>query len=197
MVAFSLRYYLIEFAKPQGKTPNHTPPERLVTFKINTHLAIRNIPRILNIHHHSEALQRFHNLLALTSGHVPSTRMRLPLHSVPVDQSREGAGLGPITVRNMDDPALHPSSDVYNFGHRDIQSVSLVCFGPSSYDQFGGRGMWYFVAGAVLGVAQLILRKPIQFLQTIHPIQGELPVTVLGAAVYGTLFWLKRAFVFR
>ena len=83
----------------------------------------------------------------------------------------------------MDDPALHPYSAVYNSGHRDNQSVSLVCFGSSLYDQFEGRGMWYFVAGTVLGVAQLILRSPIQFLQANHPNQGALTATVLGAAV--------------
>ena len=56
--------------------------------------------------------------------------------------------------------------------------------------------MWYFVAGAVLGVAQLILRSPIQFLQASYPIQGTLTAAVLGAAVYGTIFWLIGAFVF-
>jgi hypothetical protein len=85
LFVFSLRYYLIEFAKLQGRTPNHTPPKRQVTFKINTHLAIRNIPRILNIHHHSKALQRFHNLLAQThraSTSLPSAEMKFALRAV-------------------------------------------------------------------------------------------------------------------
>jgi len=56
--------------------------------------------------------------------------------------------------------------------------------------------MWYFVAGAVVGVAQLILRSPIQFFKGSYPVQGALTSAALGAAVYGTIFWLIGSFVF-
>lgn len=56
--------------------------------------------------------------------------------------------------------------------------------------------MWYFIAGATVGVAQLILRSPIQFLQANYPIQGALTAAALGAAVYGTIFWLVGSFLF-
>jgi len=57
--------------------------------------------------------------------------------------------------------------------------------------------MWYFVAGAILGMAQFILRNPMQLLQGGgHPIQAMLTATVLGAGVYGTVFWLIGWFVF-
>lgn len=56
--------------------------------------------------------------------------------------------------------------------------------------------MWYFIAGAALGVAQLVLRSPLQFLQADHPIQGALTAAAVGAAVYGTLFWLIGSFLF-
>jgi hypothetical protein len=56
--------------------------------------------------------------------------------------------------------------------------------------------MWYFVAGAVVGVAQLILRNPIQFFQASYPVQGALTSAALGAAVYGAIFWFIGSFVF-
>jgi len=60
--------------------------------------------------------------------------------------------------------------------------------------------MWYFVAGAILGVAQYILRNPIQLMQLLqgggHPIQATLTAAVLGAGVYGTILWLIGLFVF-
>lgn len=57
--------------------------------------------------------------------------------------------------------------------------------------------MWYFVAGAILGMAQFILRNPMQLLQGGgHPIQAMLTAAVLGAGVYGTVFWLIGWFVF-
>jgi hypothetical protein len=49
--------------------------------------------------------------------------------------------------------------------------------------------MWYFIAGAVLGVVSLIARNPIAFLQSNHPIQGAAFVAVIGAAIYGTILW--------
>jgi hypothetical protein len=56
--------------------------------------------------------------------------------------------------------------------------------------------MWYFVVGAVVGVAQLILRNPTQFFQANYPIQGALTAATVGAAAYGTIFWLIGSFVF-
>lgn len=56
--------------------------------------------------------------------------------------------------------------------------------------------MWYFIAGAAVGVAQLILRSPVQFFQANYPIQGALTAAALGAAVYGTIFWLVGWFLF-
>ncbi|MBG6202638.1 hypothetical protein IWQ48_003785 [Labrenzia sp. EL_13] len=50
--------------------------------------------------------------------------------------------------------------------------------------------MWYFVIGAIIAVAQLVLRNPIQFLQAEHPIQGAVTAAVLGAVVYGSILWL-------
>lgn len=53
--------------------------------------------------------------------------------------------------------------------------------------------MWYFIAGAVLGVAQLILLSSTYFIhliQTNYAIQGALTAALLGAGVYGTVFWL-------
>lgn len=55
--------------------------------------------------------------------------------------------------------------------------------------------MWYFIAGAAVGAAQLILRSPIRFLQATYPIQGALTAAALGAAVYGTIFWLIGSFL--
>ena len=56
--------------------------------------------------------------------------------------------------------------------------------------------MWYSIAGAAVGGAQLLLRSPVQFLQANYPIQGALIVAALGAAVYGTIFWLVGSFLF-
>ena len=75
-------------------------------------------------------------------------------------------------------------------------AVLLVRFSPLWCERVGGWGMWYFVAGAVVGVAQLILRSPIQFFKGSYPVQGALTSAALGAAVYGTIFWLIGSFVF-
>ena len=50
--------------------------------------------------------------------------------------------------------------------------------------------MWFFVVGGIIGVLQLFLRNPIQFLQANHPIQGAAFMFVVGAAVYGSVLWL-------
>lgn len=50
--------------------------------------------------------------------------------------------------------------------------------------------MWYFIAGAVLGVVSLIAKSPVAFFQSNHPIQGAAFVAVIGAAIYGSIFWI-------
>ncbi len=59
--------------------------------------------------------------------------------------------------------------------------------------------MWYFVAGAIFGVAHLILQSPMQVMQALqgegHPIQAILFAAVFGAGLYGTIFWLIGSFV--
>jgi len=56
--------------------------------------------------------------------------------------------------------------------------------------------MWYFIAGALVAIAQLILRSPLQFFQANYPIQGLMVTAALGAAVYGTIFWAVGSFLF-
>lgn len=56
--------------------------------------------------------------------------------------------------------------------------------------------MWYFIAGAVLGVVSLYFKNPIAFLQSNHPIQGTVFVAVIGAIVYGTIFWTVGNLIF-
>jgi hypothetical protein len=56
--------------------------------------------------------------------------------------------------------------------------------------------MWYFIIGALLGLAQLILRNPLRFFYANHPVQGALASSVLGAAVYGTILWMIGSLVF-
>jgi hypothetical protein len=50
--------------------------------------------------------------------------------------------------------------------------------------------MWYFIVGAILGVISLIARNPVEFGQAEHKFQGALVAGILGAATYGTIFWL-------
>lgn len=52
--------------------------------------------------------------------------------------------------------------------------------------------MWYFVAGALLNVAITVWRMRLQLLQGSAPhwAQGLLFSAAIGAAIYGTVFWL-------
>jgi hypothetical protein len=52
--------------------------------------------------------------------------------------------------------------------------------------------MWYFFAGALLNVAITVWRMRLQLLQSGAPhwVQGLLFSAAIGAAVYGTVFWL-------
>jgi hypothetical protein len=52
--------------------------------------------------------------------------------------------------------------------------------------------MWYFVAGALLNVSITLWRARMMFLQgnAPHWVQGILFSAVIGAAFYGTIFWL-------
>lgn len=56
--------------------------------------------------------------------------------------------------------------------------------------------MWYFITGAALGVVSLIAKNPIAFFQSNHPTQGAAFVAVIGAAIYGTIFWVIGNLVF-
>jgi hypothetical protein len=52
--------------------------------------------------------------------------------------------------------------------------------------------MWYFVAGALLNVAITAWRMRFELLQggAPHWAQGVLFSAAIGAAIYGTIFWL-------
>lgn len=49
--------------------------------------------------------------------------------------------------------------------------------------------MWYFIVGAAVGVAQLVVPNLRRLSQAKAPIQGVLAAAALGAAVYGTILW--------
>jgi hypothetical protein len=50
--------------------------------------------------------------------------------------------------------------------------------------------MWYYLAGAIVGIVSLIVRNPIAFAQAEYKFQGTLTAAVLGAAIFGTIFWV-------
>lgn len=56
--------------------------------------------------------------------------------------------------------------------------------------------MWYFIAGAALNVAVTFMRNPIFVLQSKYMMQGLLFAAAVGAAIYGTIFWLIGYFFF-
>ena len=56
--------------------------------------------------------------------------------------------------------------------------------------------MWYFIAGAAVNIAVMFTRNPIEILQSKFMLQGLLVAAAVGAAIYGTLFWLIGYFFF-
>ena len=56
--------------------------------------------------------------------------------------------------------------------------------------------MWFFIIGGVLGVIQLFVRNPVQFIQANHPIQGAVFMFVVCGVIYGGILWLISSLIF-